>query len=500
MIPAEKVGSSMGMPPQTPPPYPPSRAQMKAQRAQWKMQMRMQRAAYRASLRGAAHRSILGPLIVIAIGVLALLMRMHRINADYFWHWYGHWWPLLLIGAGVLLAIESLLLSGQSRVRLGGGVVFLVLVLVLVGIVAAHNHINWQSVGDQLQFGDNVNLAEMFGNKHQAKEQIAHPLPPDASVVIQNGHGDIVLTASSDEQMHLTVDKTVYSGSDREAQRELDALEPLITSAGNVVTVHMPSDASHVADMTIALPATAPVQIKVDHGDATISGRKAAVTVNSNQGDVQLIGIAGATQVTMHQGDFSGRNLQGNFAISGRMTDVSLSQVTGSSTLTGDFFGDVNLDHVQGTVHLHSSRTDIQMARLDGMVSLSDGDLTIENARGPILVSTRAMDTSLKQVQGQVTVKDSDGSIAVNAVDPVAAMDITNRNGSVDVTVPEKAKFSVQGVADDGEINSEFKLSQTSANDRATASGDVGGGGPLLHIIAKQGDIHLNKAGPDSDN
>ena len=489
----------MGMPPQ-PPQYPPSRAQLKAQRAQWKMQRRMQRDAYRASIRGTAQRSVLGPLILITIGVVALLMNLRKINADYFWQWYGHWWPLLLIGAGVLLALESLFLAGKSRVRVGGGVVLLILLLALAGIVTAHNHINWQSVGDQLQLGDNVNLAEMFGNKHQAKEQIAHPLPAGASVVIQNGHGDIVLTASGDDQMHLTVDKTVYSDSDREAKRELDSLEPLITTAGSIVTVHMPSSDSQVADMTIALPAAAPVQVKVDHGDVTISGRKAAVTVNSNQGDVELTGITGATQVAMHQGDFTGRDLQGNFTISGRMNDVSLSQVTGSSTLTGDFFGDVHLDHLQGTVHLHSSRTDIQASRLDGTTTLSDGDLTMENAVGPILVSTRAMDISLKQIQGVVNVKNSDGSISVSVVKPVAAMGIANRNGSVDITVPGDAKFSVNGVADEGEINSDFKLSQSSANDRATASGEVGGGGPLLHIVAEKGDIHLRKAGSDSDD
>lgn len=489
----------MGMPPQTPPPYPPSRAQWKAQRAQWKMQSRMQRAAYRASFRGTAHRSIVGPIFLIAIGVLALLMTMHRINVDYFWHWYGHWWPLLLIGAGVLLALESLMLAGHSRVRLGGGVVFLVLLLAFVGIIASHNHVNWQSVGDQLQLGDNVNLAEMFGNKHQAKEQISHALPANSSVVIQNAHGDVILTAGSDDQMHLTVDKTVYSGSDREAQRELDALEPLITSSGNVVTVHMPSSDSHVADMIIALPATVAAQVRIDHGDVTISGRKAAVTVNSSQGDVELTSIVGSVQVAMHQGDFTGHDLQGDFALSGRMNDVTLSQVTGSSTLTGDFFGDVHLDHLLGSVHLHSSRTEIQAARIDGSVSLSDGDLTMDNAVGPVLVSTHAMDITMKHIQGEVRVKNSDGSIAVNVVDPVAAMDIENRNGSVDVTVPKNAKFTVQGAATDGEINSDFTLTQNSANDHATASGSIGGGGPVLHIVAEKGDIHLRKAEASAD-
>jgi DUF4097 and DUF4098 domain-containing protein YvlB len=160
----------------------------------------------------------------------------------------------------------------------------------------------------------------------------------------------------------------------------------------------------------------------------------------------------------------------------------------------------VHLKNVQGPLHLHSSRTEIQATRLDGEVSLSDGDLTVENAIGPVLVSTRAMDIMLKHIQGPVTVKNSDGSITVSVVDPVAAMDILNRNGSVDVTLPEAAKFSVQGAANDGEINSDFKLSQTSANDRATASGSVGGGGPMLQILAEKGDIHLHKAGADTDN
>lgn len=484
----------MGIPPQPSPPYPSPRAQWRAQRAQWKMQARMQRAAYRASLRGIGRRSMLGPLFLIAIGVLALLMTLHTINVDHFWQWYGHWWPLVPIGAGVLLALESMLWAGHARIRLGGGVVLLVLLLALVGIAASHSHVNWQSVGEQLQFGDNVNLAQIFGNKHQATEQIVHAVPGNATVVIENADGVVTLTVASDDQMHLTVDKTVYTGSEREAKRDLDALEPLITSSGNVVTVHMPSNDSQVADMTLALPATAAVEVRANHGDVTVSGRNAAVTVRCDQGDVDLAGIVGPVQVTMGQGDFSGRKLQGDFAINGRMNDVTLSQVTGSSTLTGDFFGDVHLDNLQGPVHLHSSRTEIQAARLEGSVSLSDGNLSMEKAAGPILVSTHAMDLALRQIQGKIQVKNSDGSIGVKVVDPVAAMSIENRNGSVDVTVPQTAKFTVQGLATNGAINSDFKLSQTTVSNRVTATGSIGGGGPLLHLVATNGDIHLNQA------
>src|SRR5665213_153129 len=157
------MGTPPGIPPQGPrSPYPQTRAQWKAQQAQWKMQSKMQRAAYRAQYRGFSRGSLLGPIFLVLIGIFALLMTTHRIDIANFWHWYGHWWPLVLIGAGVLLALESLAFARHARIRLGGGVVLLLLILAALGIAAAHNQINWTAVGDQLNLGDNVDLSQMF--------------------------------------------------------------------------------------------------------------------------------------------------------------------------------------------------------------------------------------------------------------------------------------------------------------------------------------------------
>ena len=83
-------------------------------------------------------------------------------------------------------------------------------------------------------------------------------------------------------------------------------------------------------------------------------------------------------------------------------------------------------------------------------------------------------------------------------LDPVAAMNLENRNGSVQVTLPEDAKFNVQAASADGEINSDFQLSVTNAGDRSVASGTVNGGGPLLNIVAEKGDITVHKAGANA--
>lgn len=479
----------------------------------------MQRAAYRASYRVPSRGSLLGPIFLVVIGVFALLITTHRINIAYFWQWYGHWWPLILIGAGVLLALESLVFSRYSRIRLGGGVVILIVILVALGIAAAHNHVNWTAVGDQLNVGDDVDLSQIFGTKHEASEQIIHALPVNATVVIQNPRGNITVTSSSetasDSQIHLTLHKTVYSSTDSETQRTMQALEPLITLNGSVMTIHMPAQTEvseydltgkavawktsklsdhQTADMNITLPANVSVQIHAGHGDVTVNGRKAAITINADHGDVQLHGITGPVRVAMRQGDFSASNIQGNLNLSGHMNDVTLSQITGVAALDGDFFGDVHLEKLFGPAHLHSSRTDIQLARLVGSATLDGDDLTVENATGPVSVATQAKDIALRRVTGEMRVNNSNGDVKIDALDPVGAMNIENRNADVQVTLPNDAKFSVKATAADGDIQNDFNLSAQDNNNRSSLSGAVAGGGPLIRISTEKGDIRVHKS------
>ena len=102
-----------------PPPYDPKnqwRAYREQQKAYWntyreqqKAQWRAQRDAWKASM-GVSYvphsPSIVGPLILIGIGILAMLMLTGHIDSGQFWDWYGRWWPLLLIGAGLAMLGE----------------------------------------------------------------------------------------------------------------------------------------------------------------------------------------------------------------------------------------------------------------------------------------------------------------------------------------------------------------------------------------------------------
>ena len=68
--------------------------------------LRAQQQAYRQQLRGMRRGSILGPLLVIAIGIVFLLVQTGHIPAHDLWLWYGRWWPALLVGAGIVMLLE----------------------------------------------------------------------------------------------------------------------------------------------------------------------------------------------------------------------------------------------------------------------------------------------------------------------------------------------------------------------------------------------------------
>ena len=60
----------------------------------------------RAQMRGMRRGSVLSPILLIAIGVVFLLIQTGRLDHQLFWGLYGHWWPLLLVAAGVVLLAE----------------------------------------------------------------------------------------------------------------------------------------------------------------------------------------------------------------------------------------------------------------------------------------------------------------------------------------------------------------------------------------------------------
>jgi DUF4097 and DUF4098 domain-containing protein YvlB len=505
-----------------PPPYPPpgapsgppygndwkyQRRMLKEQARAQRDMLRAQREAYRYQTRSLRRSSILGPLVLITIGIIFLLVQTGHLQGPRLWDWYARFWPMLLVGAGVIMLLEwaydqymqSDSTQPRYRRRVGGGVFTLLILLGVTGVIfsgireGGHSKLfNGLSINQD-------NLDEFLGDKHESDQSMAQSFPAGASLSVDNPRGDITISGTSDDnQIHVDVHKEVYTRSDSEADSKAQRLSPSLNVSGNNVTLSVPAMDGARADLTITVPAAASPSVNANHGDVKINAIKGSVMVTANHGDVELSAITGPIMTRINNGDasFSAHSVTGQLTLEGHGRDTTLSDLSGPVTMTGEFFGDTHFEHIRGPIKFHTSRTDFQLARLDGDIEISaNSDLSTTDALGPVTLTTRNRNINLERIGGDVSVTNRNGSVEVTSAPPLSNVTVENRNGSVTVTVPEQSSFAYQFDATNGDIESDFSDIKVPDGglQKKTISGTTGRGGSLLRITTSQGDISVKK-------
>ena len=492
-------------PPYTPPPQGNWRDQRRMQREQAKLQqqyVRAQRDAYRQQWRARSRGSIVGPLLVVVIGLVFLLVQLGRLSAVHLWTWYGRWWPLLLVGVGAMLLLEWALdrfgsdVAGPRR-SVGSGVVFLLVLLTLTGVTFSPG-----IRGEHGPFGNNFalnpdNLDEFLGEKHESEQMSVESVAPGGSITVQNPRGDVIVSGTSDDgKVHLQLHREIFSRSDSDASSTAARLVPVILHEGGKLSISLPRLDGARGDLTLLVPAASTATLTADHGDIRVSSLRAPVTLVANHGDIEVNAVTGAVTSHINNSDssFSAHNLTGALSLAGRAHDITLSDIHGGVTMGGDFFGTAHLERIDGNVIFHTSRTDLQLGRIVGELEISpNADLSASEIAGPVILNTRNRNITLDRVSGDLTVTNRNGSIDLTSVSPLGDIVVENQNGSVDLTLPDNAGFVLQANTTDGDLENDFSLPIRDNDDRKSVQGTVGPSGPSIRVSTTQGDISLKR-------
>lgn len=493
-----------------PPSYPPPpqggwRQERRAMRDRAKLQqqyMRAQREAYRQQWRARRRGSIVGPLLVVAVGVVFLLVQLGRVSASTAWRWYGHWWPLLLVGVGAVLLLEwGLDQFGSETVgprrSMGSGVVFLLILMTLAGVASSSAlHAGRDLFGPEFSLNSD-NLNEFLGDKHESEQVSVEPLDPRGAITVQNPRGDITVSGTSDDgKVHLQLHREIYSRSDTEASNKAEKMVPSLVHEGGTLTISLPVIDGARGDLTLTVPPGAVPTLTADHGDIRVSSIKAPVTVVANHGDIDVSAITGAVTAHINNSDssFSAHSITGPLTVAGRGHDLTLSDINGAVTLGGDFFGTAHLERIAGAVTFHTSRTDLQLARVVGEVEISpNADLSADEIVGPVVLNTRNRNISLDRVSGDLTVTNRNGSVDLTSALPLGNVVVENQKGSVSLTLPGNAGFVLQASTTDGDLDNEFSLPVHNDDDRKSVQGSVGASGPNVRVTTTDGDISVKR-------
>ena len=112
-----------------------------------------------------------------------MLVQSGHLDASNLWAWYGRWWPLLLIAAGLALLAEwALDMRRQVPVRRSAGFIGILIVLAIVGMA----HHSWGPF--RAQFGNSGDdFFNAFGLPEHDQDQTIQSaqLPAGATVDIK---------------------------------------------------------------------------------------------------------------------------------------------------------------------------------------------------------------------------------------------------------------------------------------------------------------------------
>jgi len=445
-------------------------------------------------------RSLAGPVVLILIGVIFLLGNMHFLSWASLHHYFARWWPALLILWGVIKLFEHMQDSraGIPSRGIGAGGVLLIIFLILLGSgFTATDRINWNALRGQMNIDDD--LGGMFGNSYNYSNTLEQAIPPGGDLRVVSDRGDVVVNTWAEPKIKVVVRKKVVADNEEAAKKIDTGTQPTFTLGGTQMTLNANTGGagnnSVASDLEIYMPVKANLEVSTRRGDIRVAGRQGNITTNSH-GDVTVTDNTGNVVISLRRGSVRTSNIKGDVNVDGRVDDTNISEVSGQVRLSGDFFGQMNLAKIAKGVTFHSSRTEMQMARLDGELTMESGDLRAHAVTGPMLVATRAKDIHVDDVTGNLKIDNSNGMVEYRAGKALGDVEINNQRGTVQVLLPRNSSFQVDARTNRGDIESEFPAVQVRSEHNAQyASGAVGGqGGPQIKLNNNYGDVQIRQS------
>lgn len=446
-------------------------------------------------------RSLFGPIVLTAIGIILLLCTTGRISWQSFWMGFAKYWPVLLILWGIAKLGEYLVARqrGYPPPRLGGGSVVFLIFFVFVGLLAqgvvrARESVNWNGLRDAIGSDADFDPSELFGSGHEFTDTVAMPLAGAAQIRVVNGRGDITVTASPDNQAHGFVHKNVRSDSDSSAERINQSTQPKFLQQGGVWVLDLTGGDYRNGrfNLDLQLPRNAALALSTRFGNIAVTGIKANVDCSSDHGDISAEQIGGDASLRLRGGKLTARNISGNVTVDGGR-DTTIADIGGTLSMTGSFPGEVQVSHVAKPVHFSTSRTNLEFARLDGDLNMELDSMRASGVYGPFTLTTRSKTVRLEDLSGDVHIQDSNATVEIRPKLPLGNLDVSNSRGEIDLNLPGSASFQLDARSNGGEVESDFNVRVDNSGNTATAQGTVGRGGPLVKLKSDHGTIQVKK-------
>ena len=452
--------------------------------------------------------SVIGPLILILLGIVFLLKNM--VPDLPVLDLLAKAWPFVLVAWGGLRLIELVWWFSRGRPLpangLSGGEWFLVVLLSVFGsgLYVARTQETWLK-NAKITLGG----IELFNDAFEFPVHATMQAPKTGKLVIESFRGDAQITGADVAEVQVTGRKSVNAQGQADADKvDQDTPFEVTLVDGHVFVLRCNQNRSNNHRVSHKLEIVVPRAYAIDargrFGDFDIRDTLGAVDIYSENAGVRLDNLAGNVKVETHKSDvIRATQLKGSLELRGKGSDLELDSIDGTVTVSGAYSGTVQLRNLAKAVQLECQQMVFHAEGIKGEIRSTLGELVGSKLVGPIRISSgsHGRDVRLSDFTQGLEVDLKSGDITLSEVlVPLAKMNVRTRNGDIDLTLPEGAKFDLKGGTRRGEANNEWgdALKQESDKHGSILSGLVGQLGPALVLMTEQGGFTIHKAGKDS--
>ena len=219
------------------------------------------------------------------------------------------------------------------------------------------------------------------------------------------------------------------------------------------------------------------------------------LTASNTEGKIRAERITKHVTINSRGTEVSVDNLQSSLKINASHRDVDISNVKSNVVIESRFAG-LSVKNVGGNVDIQSNSDRVEADDVRGSFKLKGRASEVKATRisGPLDIQTSLKDVIINDFDNSCSVTNEYAGINVSSR-KLGKGDVIlkNRNGDVELYIPENASFLIDASARNGKVESDYAGLETSGNkDISSLKSKAKAGGPKISVETDYGSIRIH--------
>ena len=283
--------------------------------------------------------------------------------------------------------------------------------------------------------------------------------------------GSVAIEGSDRDDIEVSVEAVIGGMDNADVEKQEKALRIQLKIDGAVASLELPSSGERRPRYEISV--TMPHRLK-----AQIAGRTSA----------EVSGIAGL-HLMEYRGELNTEELSG--PITGHMRDARAEFGPGA-TLDLDVRNGRLRAESPASVSIRADRGSVDIVDPAGPVEIKTDfcRMDIRGTGGPVKITGEGGIIDLREVTHPLTI-DADRLTVTAELDAPVATSIAVRDDTVELTLPRKGGVQLEASIVDGMLRLPSDLTSTKTPEQESVSAAIAGGGPLVKVEVKGGELRI---------